>query len=350
VTAVVLILVLNTVLVRTPAHREVSPSAWSRTYGPPQVAGVLSSVAFSPNGKVLAVGASGGLQSGSQVKAMTYLLSGFRGTRTQIRKLSPGGGAEAFSPDGAILAAAGGPHNSATYLRDVDSRDKIAILNDHDGSSVESVSFSPDGKTVATNDKNGSVYLWTLPHGPRTTSVSSPGSVSPPGGPNSDTVAFSPRGTTLAMGGSDGQAYLFNTATHSTRTLAAPDSSGITSLAFSPSGALLAASEKDGATYVWNVRNGRRISLDNPDGSGIESMAFSANGKWLATGDGDGTTYLWNLAAKNYQNNPAKSLPNPRRGAASVAGYGVFSVAFSPNSNTLATTDTNGHIYLWPVP
>jgi serine/threonine protein kinase len=344
VTAVVLILVLNTVLVRTPAHREIGPSAWSRTYGPPQVAGVLSSVAFSPNGKVLAVGASGGLQPGSQAKGTTYLLSGFSGTRTHIRKLSPGGGAEAFSPGGVILAAAGGPHNSATYLWDVNSRDEITSLNDHDGSSVESVSFSPDGKTLAANDKNGSVSLWTLPGGHQPTSVT------PPGGPNSDTVAFSPQGTTLAMGGSDGQAYLFNTATQSTRTLSAPDSSGITSLAFSPNGALLAASEKDGATYVWTVRNDRHVSLDIPDGSGIESMAFSANGKWLATGDAKGTTYLWNLAAKNYQNNPAGALPNPRRGAAPVAGYGVFSVAFSPNSRTLATTDTNGHIYLWPVP
>jgi WD40 repeat protein len=348
VTAAVLALILNTILV--PTHREISPSAWSRTYGPPQVAGVLSSVAFSPSGKVLAVGASGGLRPGSQAKGTTYLLSGFRGTRTQIRKLSPGGGPEAFSPDGLMLATAGGPHNSATYLWDVGSRHRFARLDDYDDSSVESVSFSPDSKMVVTNDKNGSVYLWGLPRGPQTTSVSSPVSVTPPGGPNSDTVAFSPQSTTLAMGGSDGQAYLFNTATQSTLTLSAPDSSGITSLAFSPNGALLAASEKDGATYVWTVRNDRHVSLDIPDGSGIESLAFSANGKWLATGDVEGTTYLWNLAAKNYQNNPAKSLANPRRGAAPVAGYAVFSVAFSPSSSTLATTDTNGHIYLWPVP
>lgn len=347
--AIALILVLNTILVPVPGH-EINPSAWSRAFGPPQVAGILSSVAFSPNGKTLAAGASGGLKSGSQAKGTTYLLNVNSGKRTLT--LGPGGGAEAFSPDGVMLATAGGPHNSATYLWNVDrGGKKIATLNDHHGSSVESVSFSPDGKMLATNDRNGVVYLWRLPRGPRTTRVSLPGVVSTPGGPNFDAVAFSPRGSMLAMGGSDGQAYLFNPARpDSSRTLSTPDSSGVTSVAFSQGGALLAASEMDGVTYVWNLDSRSRISLDDPDGSVIESVAFSPNGKWLATGDANGNTYLWSLAAKKNKNKPAKSLVNPKSPAAtSVAGNAVFSVAFGPDSNTLATTDTNGHVYLWPV-
>jgi WD40 repeat protein len=103
----------------------------------------------------------------------------------------------------------------------------------------------------------------------------------------------------------------------------------------------------DGATYIWNLDSHSRISLDDPDGLVIESVAFSPNRKWLATGDAGGNTYLWNLAATKNTNKPAKSLANPK--SASVAGNAVFSVAFSPDSNTLATTDTNGHIYLWSV-
>ena len=64
-----------------------------------------------------------------------------------------------------------------------------------------------------------------------------------------------------------------------------------------------------------------------------------------------GNTYLWNLAAKKNKNKPARTLANPTKGtAASPAGNAVFSVAFGPDSSTLATTDTNGHIYLWTVP
>jgi serine/threonine protein kinase len=347
VTAAVLILVLNTVLVPTPAHREISPPAWSHAYGPPQVAGTLSSVAFSPNGRVLAVGASGGSQSGSQAKGTTYLLNVGSG-KWWTRRLSPGGGAEAFSPDGATLAAAGGPHNGITYLRSMESGATIATLDDHHGSSVQSVSFSPNGELLATNDRNGVVNLWRLDGGPKNTTVSGPGSVSPPGGPNVNAVAFSPRGTILALGGNDGQAYLFDTATGSTtRTLSTPDNSGVTSVAFRSDGALLAASKVDGMTYVWNLDTRSRISLADPDGAVIESVAFSPNGKWLATCDANGHTYLWNLAANKNQDGPAKSLANPT--SAAVSGNAVFSVAFGRGGNTLVTTDTNGRIYFWPV-
>ncbi len=338
---VVLTMILNTILAPTTNGPEINQLAWSRAYGPPQVDGILTSIAFSPNGKVLAAGASGG-QSGSQAQGTTYLLNVGSGNRTQ--KLRPGGGAEAFNPAGTMLATAGGPHNSAVYLWNANSGGWIATPNDPHGSDIESVSFSPDGKMLAANDKNGSVYLWQLPRGPRTTTVSPPALVSPPGGANTNAVAFSRRGMTLALGGSDGQVYLFNPATFSTRSLSTPDSSGVTSVAFSHGGALLAASEMDGVTYVWNLDSGSRISLTDPDGQVIESVAFSPNGKWLATGDAKGNTYLWNLAAN--KNKPTETLANPK----GPAGNAVFSVAFDPDRNTLATADTNGHIYLWPVP
>jgi serine/threonine protein kinase/WD40 repeat protein len=348
VTAVVLILVLNTLLGSSGGHHKISGSAWSHAYGPPQVAGSLSSVAFSPNGQVLAVGGSGGSQSGSQPKDTTYLLNAVSGDR--IKALSPGGGAEAFSPDGAMLATAGGPHDSVTYLWGVHSGGTLTTLDDHHGSTVRSVSFSPSGRMLAADDKNGVVYLWTLHGAPGALTASGPGSVSPPGGPNVNAVAFSPRGTILALGGNDGQAYLFDTATESTtRTLFTPDNSAVTSVAFNSSGALLAASKMDGTTYVWNLDTRHHVSLDDPDDAIIESVAFSPNGKWLATGDADGHTYLWDLAAKQTQIKPAKVLPNPTSGAASGAGNAVFSVAFGPDNNTLATTDTNGYVYLWRV-
>ncbi len=60
-----------------------------------------------------------------------------REERTQIATFSPGGGVEAFSPDGTTLAAAGGPGNSRMFLWDVATRRRIATLTDHHDSSVD---------------------------------------------------------------------------------------------------------------------------------------------------------------------------------------------------------------------
>jgi WD40 repeat protein len=336
---------LTSILVPDARHQVIIPSALAGSFGPPQVTGVLSSIAFSPDGKTLAVGSSGGLKSGSGASG-TYLLDVASGNR--ITTLSPGGGAEAFSSDGTMLATAGGLHNRATYVWDVADQRKIATLDDRTHSSVEAVSFSPDGKELAANDTNGEVFLWSVARRHEVATVSPPGAVA------SNAVAFSPRGTTLAMGGSDGQVYLLNSANdHPAGMLFSPGDSGITSVEFSPNGKELAASEIDGVTYVWNLADQRRVLFADPDTLGIESVAFSPNGKWLATGDDNGKTFLWNLAAKN-KHKPTVTLTNPKSSAAApLAGDShtpAISVAFSPDGKTLATTDTNGYAYLWTVP
>jgi len=328
-----------------PSDHRLDPSAYSpRAIG--AQAGNLSSVAFSPDGKTLAAGATGGQKTGPkngpQADGITYLWNAT--TWARIGKFSPGGGAEAFSPDGAMLAAAGGAHNMSTYLYQVSPKRKIAVLHDQKAS-VAAVAFSANSKKLAVNGTDGTVRVWTLPPGRGAEpAVVSSGTV------NSDTVAFSPTGLTLAMGGNDGHVYLWNAGNGSTRTLPIPGSSPITAMAFSPSGGSLAAGENDGVTYIWNLARQDSIALADPGGSDVNSVAFSPNGKWLATGDADGKTYLWHLPTGKL----ARTLPNPE-GAGHAAGSAdtataVLSVAFDPDGASLATTDTNGHAYLWKVP
>jgi len=76
-------------------------------------------------------------------------------------------------------------------------------------------------------------------------------------------------------------------------------------------------------------------------GSGVRTIAFLADGQTLALGQWPGRVFLWDLATK-------------QRGLA-FAGHEkpdamVDSIAVSPDGTLLATTGTDGMIYLWPVP
>ncbi len=177
--AVLVTLVMSTHLLGSAGgRRTASPSAFSSLAFVPPPPGTLSSVTFSPDGKTLSAGATGGSKA-PQANGMTYLWDVKSGT--QIATFSPGGGAEAFSRDGTVLAAAGGPGNGSTFLWDVRTRRRITTLSDHHDSSVTGVAFSANGRMLATDDTNGSAYVWTLPRGDRVSAGYVPASVSPRG-------------------------------------------------------------------------------------------------------------------------------------------------------------------------
>lgn len=310
----------------------------------------ILSLAFSPDGRVLAVGGhtsdngdggSGGFVDLWSLTSPSHPVLLGRPKAPAVQGFDAATTIESlvFSPDGRTLAA--GWHAGLVSLWDLtrpgDARPVGAPLSlDCPDVFSHRVTFSPTGHTLAAacDDDAGTISLWDLtdPARPdRRHTVKTGHSVG--------TLAFSPDGRTLAAGSSDSKVHLWKGAdTDRPSRLGKPltgPAQPVMSVAFSPDGTTLAAGSADHTIHLWNVTRPTAIGLlGRPltgPGDAVTDVAFSPDSRTLAAGNTDGNVDLW-------------SLPPTR--IIGAAGN-VASVAFSPDGRTLAAGNQNNTVSLW---
>jgi serine/threonine protein kinase/Tol biopolymer transport system component len=355
---VVVAAAVTAAVLAAPAHHArpapAVPPLFSRTAAvtAPRTPGhwqYVSSVVFSPDGRTLATGMTTGTEGSAGVSLSsgeTFLWNVATGKRT-LTLAGAGGTGEAFSPDGKVLAAAGGAGESSLYFWNATTGRRAADLSNIHAAFAE-VAFSPDGKVLTAEDSTGVVYLWNLATRRMTFTIGKPAY------PYTYEVAISPDSQTLATlqnSGARDQVYLWDIATNRTFIiLTNPDDSPVSSVAFSPDGKTIAICGRNGKTSLLDTATSKLLAtFTDPDSSGVTTPAFSPDGELLATGDYNGKTYLWNLRTRTLAAvlaNPGGTLAPVFKGKDRDA---VVSIAFSPDGKTLATSGTNGSAYLWRI-
>jgi WD40 repeat protein/serine/threonine protein kinase len=255
--------------------------------------------------------------------------------------------AVAYSPDGKLIASAGGGNPfwstqgldsirpGQVILWDAASGKRLRTLEGHKHRAL-GVAFSPDGQRLATACLDGMVRIWNVSAGQElfSTSVTSGASC----------VAFSPDGQLLAAGGYQGGVVVWDAANGRERLRCGASQHGVASLTFSPDSRRLASisftQSEHANVLIWDVATGKEAqSLDcggRFPGNGYP-MALSPDGRYVAAPESDLTIKIWDL-----------SSGRPLRSLAGHLGY-LRGLAFSPDGLSLASASDDSTIRIWDV-
>jgi WD40 repeat protein len=246
-----------------------------------------------------------------------------------------------FSPDGKAIASANRDGTVTTW--DMATGKLGRTFSGHSGV-VRGVTFAPGGKYVVSSGEDGTVRRWDLATGKQDKLVPVPDHLEYKSTSNLvGSLAFSPDGSVLAAGLQTRVALLRGSSLQDLERIAlladgqSNVQTNVESVAFSRDGKKLAAVGGWHHIIVWDFKTRKELlALKFPHGNEpVDCVMFSSDGKLLASGGHDGMARLWDA-------NTGKELR-----AFTVGEKDVRSVALHPSANIIMAAPEVGIVKMW---
>lgn len=235
-----------------------------------------------------------------------------------------------FSPDGKRVAS--GSADSTIRIWDAQTGDVIGFPFQGHTDSVYSIAFSRDGQKLASGSRDNTIRIWDIDSGQTITG---------PFKGHTDTVfsvAFSPDGKWIASGSGDNTVRIWDSGDSGVVAhILKGHTNWVFSTTFSPDGKCVASGSADNTIRIWDAETGEQVT-DPFEGhtDSVYSLAFSPDSKRVVSGSGDNTIRIWDAVTAKQVSGPFKRHTD-----------WVNSVAFSPDGKWVASGSDDNVIRIW---
>lgn len=267
----------------------INPDPNPESYG-------ATSVAFSPDGKWLAAADGQG----------EIVLWNTATWQEQTRKFNAHAGviwSVAFSPDSLLLASGGEDNLAKTWT--LPNLSEAQSFSGH-RKLLEAVTFSPDGSRLASASDDRSAKVWDVASGAEIVSFTIPNrSINQP---RAMGVAFSPNGARLIVSSTDASLWVWDIPSRQQLMRVWGHEDWVYGVATLNTGEIISAGA-DRSIRVWDGQYGRSLLELRGHTDQVFGIALSPDQQWLASAGADKTVRLWDISWAGNQESFTHDLP-----------------------------------------
>jgi len=170
---------------------------------------------------------------------------------------------------------------------------------------MQSVAFSPDGKSIATGGVWGRIRIWDSDSGAELIAIRRHMITI-------NSIAFSADGRYMVSACADETIKVWNVTSGRELMTLRGHGNHVNSAAFSPDGTRIISSSDDETIKIWDANSGAGVMTLHGHEGGVGSVSFSMDGKRIVSGGYDNTIRIWDIANPEEVASLMQKLGKPR--------------------------------------